>query len=70
MAQLVGLIYAFEKSEADQAPATKVRRKAKQVLEIREKLESEKKEMENISSLLKGVMCKSEKDELGETHEK
>ena len=39
-------------------------------MEIQEKLESEKKEMENISSVLKGVMCKSEKDELGEIQEK
>ena len=70
MNKLETLKYAFEKSEADQAPATKVRRKAKQVLEIREKLESEKKEIENISSVLTGVMCESKKDGLRETQEK
>ena len=43
MAQLVGLISAFEKSEADQAPATKVRRKAKEVMDSEKSLKVKRK---------------------------
>ena len=39
-------------------------------MEILEKLEIEMKEMESISSVLKGVMRESDQDELGETQEK
>ena len=39
-------------------------------MELLDKLASEKNEMDNISSVLKGVMCESEQDELGDTQEK
>ena len=35
-----------------------------------DKLKSEKKEMDTISSILKGVMCESERDKLGDSQEK
>ena len=35
-----------------------------------DKLKSERKEMNTISSILKGVMCESERNELEDTQEK
>ena len=62
-------ISAFEKLESEQALVTKVRRKAIDVTEVQEKLQNEKKEMENTTTVLKDMMCQCEKDELGEDQE-
>ena len=60
-------ISAFEKLESEQALVTKVRRKAMDVTELLAKLQCEKKEIENTTTVLKGVMCECKKDELGES---
>ena len=61
---------AFKKLESEHALVKKVRRKAIDVTELQGKLQSEKKEMENTTTVLKDMMGECEKDELGESQEK
>ena len=62
-------ITAFEKLEGEQALAAKVRRKAIEVTETREKLKNGKKDMEKATDSLREVYYKCKKEELKEDKE-
>ena len=69
MNKLETAITSFQKVESEGGSATRIKIKAEEIVELRDKLKGEKKEMDSISSRLKGVMCESEPDELGNTQE-
>ena len=59
MNKLETAITTYQKVETEGGSATKIKRKAEDIVELLDKLKSEKKEMDTISSISKGVMCES-----------
>ena len=69
MNKLEKAITSFHKVESEGGSAIRIKIKAEEIVELRDKLKGEKKEMDSISSRLKGVMCENEPDELGNTQD-
>ena len=60
-------ITTFQKVKIERGSAVKIKRKAEDIIELLDRLESETKEMDTLSFILKGVMCESERDKLGDS---
>ena len=65
MNKLETAITALKKVGSEESYATRLKMKAEEIVEVRDKLKEKKKEMDSVSPSLKRVMCESEPDELG-----